>query len=251
MGAEAGLKVMALTDHDTAEGVPLFLKVCDRLGLRALSGIEMSAAWPGTLHLTGYGFRMTSPQLQRRLDELKESRNERNERLFDRLAQQGMRLSREEVEREAGGGVIGRPHFGKALVGRGYARDLRQAFDRWLGQGKICYVEKKSFPPEQCISMIREAGGRVALAHPYQTGTLDELKKLVPQLKEMGLWGIECYSGHHNPDAAVALVHLARDQGLAITGGSDFHGSNRPDYKLGIDVPEELISWRGLGFPLL
>lgn len=248
MGVNAGLKVMALTDHDTVSGVPDFLAACDHYGMRCLTGIEMSASWPGTLHLVGLGFRIDNPQLQKDFDYLASSRVRRNERIFERLHELGMPLTREEVEVEAKGGVIGRPHFAKALVKKGWASHLRDAFKRFLGQGGSCYFTKESFPPEKCIAMIRAAGGRVSLAHPYQTSDLKGLKKLVPELKAMGLWGLECFSGHHTIHDALHLVELARSLDLEITAGSDYHGANREGFQLGIEVPDEYISWRALGF---
>ena len=247
LGCASGIRVMALTDHDTAEGVRSFMKEAARLGMACLSGIEMSAAWPGTLHILGYGFDVDNPLLNEELAELRRCRDERNERMLSKLNDLGLTVTMDEVKKEAGPGVIGRPHFAKALVRRGFVRDLKEAFARYLGRGAPAFVVKRGFPPADCIRLIDRSGGKTVLAHPLQTAPFEELRPIVEDLKNLGLWGMECFSGHHDRQAAEQLIGLAEELGLKTTAGSDFHGANRPGYRLGVAVPPGIIDWSELG----
>lgn len=245
-GSNAKLDLMALADHDTAEGVPEFLETARRLKLPAISGIELSAAWPGTMHILGYDFDPYHEEFRRRLSELQSCRDDRNLRILERFNDLGIPMSIEEVQNEAGKGVIGRPHFARVLVRRGIVPHMKMAFAEYLSRGKPAYVLKRGFPPAECIELIQLAGGKASLAHPIQTAPLKDLPPILKELKAMGLWGLECYSGHHKPDQVKAFRELARQFDLAETAGSDYHGSNRPGYHVGVSVPDDvppLLLW--------
>lgn len=240
--SETGLDLVSLTDHDTTAGLPEFIEGCRDRGLAALPGIELSAEAPFTLHLLGYGVGVGCPALEDHLFLLRERRRERNEAIRLRLAGLGFPLSPDEIEREAGGDVVARPHIARAMVRRGYVRDMPSAFRLFLGREGAAYVSRCRLSAESCIQAIVGAGGVSVLAHPGQTGLDDDdLSALLGRLKEAGLWGVECYSSHHGAEERLRLLSMASRWGLAPTAGSDFHGDNRPGIDLGVVVDEALF----------
>lgn len=251
IGSELNLVLISLTDHDTVDGVPRFLKEADRLGIRALTGIEMSTAWEGTLHLLGYGFQLNDPIFQTKMNQLRCSREERNQKMLSKIQAYGFQITEEDVRKYTTGQVVGRPHFAKAMIAKGYVTSIREAFKRYLGKDCPCYVPKTSFEPEQCIDLIRQAKGKVSFAHPLQTADLKDLPPIVANLKDMGLWGMECFSGRYDLTTSRALIEMARYFGLVITAGSDFHGENRPSTTMGSYIPDEVFHWEDFGFSQL
>ena len=243
-----GCAVVSLTDHDTMEGVPAFLTMCRRLGLRAVSGVEISAEYSGTLHILGYNYDIDHADFQRALKTIQRHRDERNVKILARLNELGIPLTMEDVQREAGVGVIGRPHFAFALIRRGIVHDMMSAFSEYLGRSGQAYVHKVSLSPEATIAAIRDAGGVAVLAHPVQTcADPKKLPEILRWLKSLGLWGVECYSGHHDPAQVEEYKQLAAAHGLEVTAGSDYHGRGRPGYHFGIAVPETMLPWARLG----
>lgn len=248
LGKRRGLAVMALTDHDTIEGVPAFMSMCRRLGIRAVSGVEISAEYPRTLHILGYNFDPKDEEFCAALQKIQAHRDERNLKILEKLNELGIDLTMAEVQSEAGRGVIGRPHFAYAMIRKGIVHDVPTAFAEYLGREGKAYVHKISLSPEDTIKAIRRAGGLAALAHPVQTcPDINELPKVLRWLKSLGLWGLECYSGHHNTEQVEAYKALAAANGLEITAGSDYHGRGRPGYHFGVAVPETLLPWARLG----
>ena len=158
-----------------------------------------------------------------------------------------MKLSWDEVRAFAGEDVVGRPHFAQAMMARGYVLTKDEAFEKYLGKGKAGYAERRRLTPEDSIRLIRDAGGVAVLAHPFTLGlTPPDLRKLVGQLKDWGLGGIEVYYSEHTSDMERQYRDLAHDFGLVSTGGSDFHGALSPDIKLGrgfgsLRVPDEVV----------
>lgn len=248
LGKRRGLAVMSLTDHDTITGVPAFMAMCRRLGIRAVSGVEISADYHRTLHILGYNFDPHDKPFQEALDKIQYLRRKRNYDLLDKLDECGIHLTKEEVEREAGKGVVGRPHFAFAMIRRGIVHDIPTAFNEYLGREGKAYVHKSSLSPEETIRAIRNAGGLSVLAHPVQTcPDLDELPEVLEQLKSYGLWGLEGYSSHRNPEQFAIYRRLAREFDLEMTAGSDYHGRGRPGRRMGIAVPTTLLPWARLG----
>ncbi len=248
LGRKRGVTVMALTDHDTMSGVKPFLAMSRKLGIRALSGVEISAEYPRTLHILGYNCDPDDKDFQDVLSTIQKHRDERNLAILERLNTLGIDITLEDVQKEAGPGVIGRPHFAYAMIRRGIVHDMQTAFTEYLGRAGKAYVRKVSLSPGETIRAIDRAGGVSVLAHPIQTcPDIRKLAEVVRWLKSMGLWGIECYSGHHNQDQVDTYKSLAAAYGLEITAGSDYHGRGRPDYYLGIAVPENLLPWSRLG----
>ena len=236
LAADAGLSAAILTDHDTMDGVPRFLAAARALGLRAMPGLEVSADVPHrTVHLLCYGCDAGEPRFADALRRLREGRAARNEEIFRRLARLGRPVSGEEAAAEAGGAVVGRPHIAAALVRKGFAADKGDAFRRFLSRGAPAYAERFRLTPEEAIDLARGAGGMAVLAHPATTGyNTAELERFVSHLAEAGLEGLECLYTGHLPRQVEEYVGLARRLGLAVTGGTDYHGANKPNIRIGV-----------------
>ena len=230
-----GLEVLALTDHDTLDGVEAAVRAGEALGIRVLRGVELGAAEYESLHILGYGVAPGAPALAELCGKFKAGRDERKLRILDYLRENGFALTLEEVEGMAGGHIIGRPHFAQAMVRRGYVKDNREAFDRWLDTEEYHQrVKRFKAPAGACLAAIKAAGGKASLAHPYQLKLEDSaLERLVVQLKGDGLDAIECDYPRHTQEQTAFYRSLAEKHGLHITGGSDFHGEQvKPDIQL-------------------
>ncbi len=231
-----GLEAIAVTDHDTAEGLEEDVSAAARLGFELVPGVEISADFPrGTLHILGYDIDLKNSGFLRSLEILQQARAERNPKIVRNLQKIGISISYEEVQQEAGGGQVGRPHFAQVLLKKGYVRTLQEAFDRYLKKGAPAYEEKFRFPIKDAITMILDAGGIPVLGHP---ATLNcngrELESKVESWKASGLEGIEAYYSEHDSLQTKLYTELARRHALVITGGSDFHGETVKGIELGI-----------------
>lgn len=228
-----GAEVWALTDHDNVDGTEEAKAASEQLGLRFVRGVELSADDYLNLHILGYG--CSTPVIQSWLGRLKRGRNNRKYRIRDFLRTKGLEVPLDEVDEEAAGGAVGRPHFAKVMLRHGYVATRKEAFDLYLDTPEFQEIEKGTKPSAQtCIEKIKEAGGKVSLAHPYQIvlngETLDELIK---RLKSYGLDAIECHYPIHSQEQTAEYLALAKKYSLHITGGSDFHGEkNKPDHPL-------------------
>lgn len=235
--ARSGLTHLALTDHDGIGGLAEARAEASRERIAFLGGVEISAEHrPGTMHILGYGFREEDPTLNARLSDLRRAREERNPKIVRKLCELGATITMEEVAAAAGGKVVGRPHFAKVLVEKGHVQSNQEAFDRLLAKGGPAYVDKVRLSPAESISMIREAGGVAVLAHPNQMKASgpDALEAVVKDLADLGLQGIECFYRDHAEEDEARFLALAEKFRLVPTGGSDFHGTNRPDVHLGV-----------------
>lgn len=243
-----GLALLALTDHDTTSGLPDFKAACEKDGVRGLCGIELSAAAPYTLHILGYRITPGAEPLEKRLEDIREKRNERNAAIFEKLRKLGVKVRIEEAEELAGGEVLARPHIAKLLVNKGYALSIGDAFMKYLDRGAAAYVPRERLSAEECIALIKEAGGLAVLAHPAQCRLDgDGLAALVTRLKDAGLWGIEAVYGSNDPETTFRHLALARRFGLYATAGSDFHGISGQDIELGMAVSDDFLPWARLG----
>jgi predicted metal-dependent phosphoesterase TrpH len=236
LAKERGLTALALTDHDTIDGLAQAAAAGEELGLEIIPGVEISAKHTsGSMHILGYFLDYGSDLLARRLAVLKQARKDRNPQIITKLRDRGIPVTMEQVERISGGGQVGRPHIARALYEVGRVRSIQEAFDIYLGNNGLAYVSKFRFPPEEAIAMIREAQGIPVLAHPFTLGlnTAGTLKPLLKDLMALGLAGVECYYPEHSADQEALYLSLARELGLLVTGGSDFHGDNKPEISLG------------------
>jgi len=234
--AEAlSISALALTDHDSTNGVERFVAAAEGRNVQAISGVEISAEFkPGTLHMLGYFVDHTDKSLNDHLEWIRTGRETRNKEILHRLVELGFHLTWKEVASYAGEDVIGRPHFARALIEHGYVKDTQEAFDRYLARGKPGYAERRRLAPEDCIELIRQAGGLPVLAHAFTLGLKKlELRKLLNFLRDVGLEGLEVYYSEHTPEMQRTYAKLARDYGLVPTGGTDYHGAASPDLKLG------------------
>jgi predicted metal-dependent phosphoesterase TrpH len=226
MAAEAGLAAVAITDHDTVSGIREALEEGTRIGIRVVPGVEISTVANGQdIHVLGYFIDYEDESFLRRLEELRRTRDRRNEMLIERLRELGVDISMEEVLKELEGSkskddTIGRPHIAAVLVKKGYAASIQEAFERYLGKQGAAYVNPPRIGPTTAVEWIREAGGAAVLAHP---GLYDD-DKLVMELIAFGIDGIEAYHSDHSPEDEEKYARLAQRHGLLITAGSDFHG---------------------------
>ncbi len=231
-----GLEAIALTDHDTLMGLKEAYKEAENIGLPFVCGIEISIKYEreGHFHLLGYFLKPEVPEIEETLKKLHEAREKRNLKMIEKLKELGINISYEELKRE-GNVEIGRPHVARVLVEKGYVSDVKEAFEKYLKKGAPAYVPKSLLSPEEGISVIRKAKGIPVLAHPV-TLKMDreEFEEYLLILKEMGLMGIECYYSEHDKSFTEFLIGLAQKFDLLITGGSDFHGENKPHIKLGV-----------------
>ncbi len=241
-----GVTAVALTDHDTVAGVPEFLEAASSAGIRAVSGVELSAFYGGgDLHLLGYAMDMECELLHEGLARMQASRAKRNDDILNRLRSMNVELDLSDLGYDSGQ-IIGRPHFAQALLAKGYVRSIKEAFDRYLACGSAAYVPRKTIAPQDAIQLIRSANGIPVLAHPF-TLQLDDraLYPLLGELKDAGLLGLEVYYSRHTPAQTERYLDLCRSLGLVPSGGSDYHGMRTPDITIGrgfgrLHVPDEV-----------
>ncbi|MDR3090320.1 MAG: PHP domain-containing protein [Desulfobulbaceae bacterium] len=229
-----GLIHIAITDHDCAEGVPEALAAGLAQGVRVTSGIEVSVRHDGVpVHVLGYGFTLDHPEMAVFMATLQKERKERNQAILAKLAECRLTVSLDDVRREAGIGQIGRPHFAKTLVKKGYAPSHDEAFRQYLGRGAKAYAPRPVHSAEEAITMIHKAGGLASLAHPANIDpSLQKISALVAELTALGLDGLEAHYPTHTKAIRAKLLEIAKENQLIATGGSDYHGAIRPEAKL-------------------
>lgn len=243
----SGLAAVALTDHDTIQGIDEALAEGEAIGIEVISGIEISVDYRPEMHILGYFFNDTYKNIEPVLERLKKNRAERNPKIARRLNELGFEITMEEVVREAKGTIVARPHFAKVLMNKGYVQSISEAFDRLLGSGKPAYFKKDKLDPAQGIKEITTAGGIPVLAHPVHLNLpLRELDELLGELKQAGLAGTEAYYVDNSPEDTGNLLRLCIKHDLIPTGGSDYHGSFKPDIEIGrgfgnLKVPYESL----------
>jgi hypothetical protein len=233
---QAGVVGLAITDHDTVAGIPEALALGHELGMDVLPGIEISSRHgDAEVHILGYCFDWTQPELLSRLASLRASRHERNPQIVEKLRSLGMDISYEEVRELAGTESVGRPHIARVLMQKRYVASAKEAFDRYLANGKTAYVPRSLPDPVTAVGWILSAGGVPVLAHPtWVRESRQGLVDLCRTLKEQGLKGVEVHYSTHRPSDTAEYLQLARSLDLLVTGGSDFHGETKPDIDVGI-----------------
>ncbi len=228
--ASEGLDAIAITDHDSVEGVPAACAAARELPIDVIPGVELSAVHDGTdVHILGFFIDYRDPVLLARLSELRECRHDRAERMVSALREAGYDVALDDVLVLAEGGSVGRSHVAKALVGGGHADSVSDAFERLIGRGRPYYVPKPVAEPPAVVDTILSAGGVPVLAHPGITKVDD----LVPALVDAGLAGLEVYHGDHTEEMRQRYAQMAEELGLVATGGSDYHGPDAPGVPLG------------------
>jgi hypothetical protein len=226
LAREAGIGVLAVTDHDTTEALEECLDEGARRGVRVLPGIELSSRFEGKdVHVLGYGFDPAAPTLRERLEDLHRRRRERVTRICARLADVGLVLEPQEVLREAGGKSVGRRHVARALVRKGAVGSLQEAFGRYLGADSPAYVPAHEMTPREARDLVRAHGGLAVLAHP---GFLEDDALVERLLDEARFDGIEVFHRYDSATRHRTYLEMARRRNLLVTGGSDFHGDLHP-----------------------
>jgi len=238
--AERGLTIIALTDHDTVDGIAPALATARAFpGLRVIPGIEISTDVPrGEVHVLGYFIDYTKHELKLRLGKMRNSRQDRARRTIAKLKELGIHIEWQQVQEIAGDGSIGRPHIAQAMLDQGYVASIKEAFTKYLGRDGPAHVKWQKMTPIRVVELIQRVNGLPVLAHPL---TIDDLETMVIELKAVGLVGIEAYYNGYTANEVSRLVSLADRHNLITTGGSDYHGLDpSTETKIGgSDVPIE------------
>src|SRR5262249_45018831 len=245
---KAGVTALAITDHDIVAGIPAGPAVGADLGIEIISGVEISSRFGNSeLHILGYCIRWQDSELIQQLAALRESRHRRNPQIIEHLRALGLDITYEEVRALAGTDAIGRPHIARLLMDKHFATSAKDAFDRYLAEGRPAYVARELPVPADAIGWIRAAGGVAVLAHPTWANVSGEgLNSLLTTLKAQGLGGIEGHYSTHTKRQTMDYLDLAKRLDLLVTGGSDFHGITKPDIEVGtgrgdLKVPRRLL----------
>lgn len=233
--AAAGIGVLALTDHDEVAGLGEAAAAAADAGIGFVPGIELSVSWSHqTIHIVGLGIAAEAPELQAGIERLREFRDWRAEEIGRRLAKAGIPGTLDAARAHAGGAILSRTHFARALVESGHARDLRQVFKRYLVRGKPGYVPGEWASLEEALDWIHGAGGLAVIAHPARYRfSATRLRQLLGEFSELGGAAIEVVSGSHSRDEASRMARLAQRFELAASAGSDYHGPHNTWLHLG------------------
>lgn len=246
LAAELGLAAIAITDHDTASGCAEAAAAGQALGLEVVPGIEISTKFQRSVHILGYYIDPEAESLAAVTAWLIRDRDERNRKIAQLMAADGLPVSYEQMQQRFGE-VIGRPHFAEILVELGLAADVKDAFDRYVERGQKYYLPRTILPIERALEIILQAGGLPVLAHPFQYRLDDAgLRELIELCLNCGLRGMECRYTGYSPEQSRYLEALAEEYGLIKTGGSDFHGQAKPRNGLGsgdggLEVPYDFL----------
>jgi len=232
LALQQNLSAIAITDHDTLDGVKEALACGIPRSLQFLTGIEISSnpppgfSIPGSLHILGYGINTNDKHLNSMIEKLQEARTNRNPKIIARLSRAGLDISLSEVVEKAGTGQAGRPHIAMLMVEKGMVDSVNEAFDLFLGKGKPAYVDKPRIASSEVLRIIINAGGIPVLAHPglVQSESDETVERLVGTLKKEGLKGVEVYYPRHTLAQTEEYNELAKKNNLLVTGGSDFQG---------------------------
>ena len=238
MAKKQGLSALAITDHDTISGLSEAISEAQKLNdFELIPGVEISADYGGEIHILGYFLNPEDQNFKNRLKELKSIRENRNQRMVERFTRIGIDISLKEVEEEAKGESVGRPHFASLLIKKGISDSYQNAFDKFIGDKGKCFVPKNQYSVKEAIAIIRDNGGLAVLAHPVRlrkAETRTKMKAILEEFKDYGLTGVEVFHPDHSPDKTQQYLELAQRLDLCVTGGSDFHGAMKPFINLGV-----------------
>jgi 3',5'-nucleoside bisphosphate phosphatase len=242
LASVAGLRVLALTDHDTTDGVREAAKAAQALGIDFIPGIEMNTdVGGGEIHVLGYFPEFARPAFQEVLKTLRDAREHRGQRMVELLNEHGIAVSWERV-REIAQGSVGRPHVARALMEAGYTQSIGEAFDKYIGKGCIAYIPHYKLTPVDATRLIDSANGLPVIAHPLELPGLEKLRESLPELCAAGMVGLETYYGPYTGENELVLHALADEYQLIPTGGTDFHGPGiHPTPLGGRYVPGEAV----------
>ena len=246
--ADAGLSAIALSDHDCIEGVQEAMDAGSRLGVEVIPAVELSAQSDTELHILGYFIDINNKRLQDTMKYALQVRDERQEETCRKLREQGFDITMEEARAEAHGNpVLCRAHFAQIMVRKGYAESVKDAFNRYLSVGCYAYSNRQALTGPEAVSVIREAGGIAVAAHLHLIKLPDdELREYLKSLIPYGLDGVEGYYTDYTPDMEVRYRAIAKELGLVISGGTDYHGANKPHIAIGkgrgeLEIPYSVL----------
>lgn len=234
-----GLRAIALTDHDTINGLETFQQAGQKYHIETITGIEFAAQYnrfrKQEIHIVGLGFSLTAKALTEQMKKIVEARQIRNEKMIYALNQLGFDISYEQIKQNAGGNIITRAHFANVLVQKNIVKNTKDAFDKYLSTDKPAYVQRQALSPALCIQTIQKSGGVAVLAHPtlYHMD-YNEIELLSQELKSYGLNAIETQYSSYSSEQSKKITALADKIGLLYSGGSDFHGKNKPNIDIGV-----------------
>lgn len=233
---KAGLAAMALTDHDTMDGIQEAEAAAAKLGIELVPGIEISTEYHGReIHVLGYYVSPEYPRLKAMLEEFRDFRATRNERMVERLREEGFSITMEALVKKFPDSVLTRAHVARYLCETGQLPDIRTVFAEYLGENCRCYIQRPKISPVEAVTLILEAGGIAVLAHPVLCNLPEEERRqMILEMKEAGMCGLEAVYSENTAEDEAHMRSLAKEYGLLLSGGSDFHGSNKPDIKLGV-----------------
>lgn len=231
LASELGLKILAITDHDTIDGIEESLKASISYGIKIIPGIELSCELEEEeVHILGYFINYKDLNLLEFLKNMQQDRHERVEKILSKLSKSGFNISTESVfELSDNSSSVGRPHIAQALVNSGYAANIQQAFEKLIGKNCPGYVPRSKLLTSEAIEIIKKACGVPVLAHPGFMPGIDKVNKLI----EQGIRGLEVYYPDHDQESINNMLDIAEKYNLIVTGGSDFHGDNRGGSTLG------------------
>jgi len=247
LAAANGCSAVALTDHDRQDGIAAATVRAGELGVELVAGVEISCEHTGTMHVLVYFLEPGEGPLQDELVRLQVARDSRNHKIAGLMQSLGLPVTYEEIGAEAGGMGAGRPHMAAILVRKGVVGSVQEAFDVWLAKGRPAYLDKERLTADVAIRLARQSRAVPVLAHPFSLGLEPAgTESTVAELASYGLGGLEAIYGRYLPEDRQALTGLAHRHGLAITGGSDHHGTFKPDLQVGIgtgdlEVPDSAL----------
>lgn len=230
------LSVIAITDHDTTKGIREAMEAAKGQEIIIVPGTEISCFYSGReIHMLGLFLDIESEKLEEHLSQMRENRTERNHRMIDRMREAGIPVTMEQLQFGKPDTVITRAHFARYLVEEGYVKTKDEAFQKYLGIGRPFYLPRTYVDPSTAIQWIHEANGLAFLAHPYLYDLKEvKVRQMIVELKELGLDGLEAYHSSTDQGRTNQLRTYAKEWGLLVSGGSDFHGANKPYVHLGV-----------------
>ncbi len=244
-----GVRCISLTDHDTVAGIPEVVAAGKEFDIEIIPGIEVSAESDmGSVHVLGYFVQADNEDFKKEVTSFQENRHERNLKIIQKFNDFGIHIELEELQNKFPAGQIGRPHFAHILVDKGYVGSYKEAFDRFLGDGRPVHIRNLRPTVKEAIDLIHMGGGISSLAHPIRLNPkIDkQFEETLRTFKEFGLDALECYSGSHSREAIKRFIQLTEQYDLLVTGGSDFHSKNKLGVELGCSrdnlfIPYELV----------
>lgn len=254
--ARLGLSAIAITDHDSVSGVKEALAAGERFGVEVVPGIEVSSDYRSTnVHILGYFIDLDNGGMQPVLDWVINERLVRNTRMVDMLRADGFDISMEELAAAYPASVLGRPHIAEMLAKKGYCESVKDGFSKYLNRGRKYYLPKQRISMEKAVQTIREAGGVAVLAHPLEYFFPDnEVVEMMEYGKSLGIRAAEAYYSEHSLPETEKVLAMAKQVGLGVTGGSDYHGPRKAHIEMGkgtglLNIPysilEDLKALRG------